>query len=86
MADRPESNDNGNDDDDWRRGSKWIYSGREVSFEELRADIEAEAAGLDPQQWIDGEFDFDDWLSDSLLVGTTKRVDAVDEWVVDGIQ
>jgi hypothetical protein len=30
---------------------------------------------LPPEQWIDGEFVFDAWLSDSLLVGTVERVD-----------
>jgi hypothetical protein len=80
MAELPDNNYNGQDDDDWRRGCKYIYFGREVSYDELRADVEAEAAGLDPDQWIGGEFDFDDWLSDSLRVGTIKRVHDEDEW------
>jgi class 3 adenylate cyclase len=33
------------------------------------------AAGLDPSQWLNGEFVFDAWLSDSLLFGTIERVD-----------
>lgn len=78
MAELPDTNGNG-PDDDWRRGYKWRYSGREVSFDDLRADVEAEAAGLDTEQWIDGEFDFDGWLSDSLLARTVERVDNDDQ-------
>ena len=44
---------------------------------ELRAD--AEAAGLDPAQWIGGEFVFDWWPSDSLLTGHVERIDDIDE-------
>ena len=32
------------------------YMDREWTRDELRADVEAEAAGLDPDQWIGGEF------------------------------
>ena len=48
---------------------------REWTRDELRADAEAEAAGLDPEQWIGGEFNFDDWLSDCLLTGHIEKVD-----------
>ena len=48
---------------------------REWTRDELRADARAEAAGLDPEQWIGGEFNFDDWLSDFLLTGHIEKVD-----------
>jgi hypothetical protein len=35
------------------------YMNREWTRDELRADAEAEAAGLDPEQWIGGEFIFE---------------------------
>ncbi len=62
-------------DQHWLRRERFIYEGREVSYDELRADAEGEAAGLDPEQWLGGEFDFDWWLSDSLLTGHVERVD-----------
>ena len=65
----------GDHNDDWRRRSKYLYSGRAVTYDELRAEVEIEAAGLDPEQWLEGEFVFDAWLSDSLNVGTVERVD-----------
>jgi hypothetical protein len=37
MADLPEDIDNGRDDDDWRRCA-YIYSGREVSFDDWLSD------------------------------------------------
>ena len=47
---------------------------REWTRNELRADARAEAAGLDPEQWIGGEFVFGDWLSDCLLTGHIEKV------------
>ena len=44
-----------------------------MDSDELRAD--AEAAGLDPEQWVGGEFVFGDWLSDRLMTGHIERVD-----------
>ena len=38
-------------------------------------EVEVEAAGLDPDQWIGGESTFDDWLSDCLLTGHIEKVD-----------
>ena len=54
------------------------YMDREWTRDELRADAEAEAeaTGLDAEQWIGGKFVFDDWLSDCLLTGHVERVDA----------
>lgn len=62
-----------------RRRTTYIDSGRVVAYDDLRDEIQAEAAGLDPSQWLDGEFVFDAWLSDSLLVGTIERVDGESE-------
>ena len=47
----------------------------EWTRDELRADVGAEAAGLDPEQWIGGESSFGDWLSDYLLTGHIEKVD-----------
>ena len=49
-------------DQHWLRHERFVYAGREVTYDELRADAEGQAAGLDPDQWIGGEFDFD-WRS-----------------------
>jgi hypothetical protein len=51
------------------------YMGKEYARDELCEHVEAQAAGLDPDQWIGGEFNFDDWLIDSILVGTIEKVD-----------
>jgi hypothetical protein len=51
------------------------YFNREWTRDELRADSEAAAAGLDPEQWIGGEFNFDEWLSGSILTGHIEKVD-----------
>jgi len=62
-------------DEDWVGRGKYLYAGQEVRYDEPRSEVEAEAAGLDPEQWIGGEFVFDGWLVDSLLVGTIERLD-----------
>ena len=36
-------------------------------------EVEVEAAGLDPDQWIGGEFIFDDWLSVTKTVTVTAQ-------------
>ena len=46
-------------DQHWLRHERFVYAGREVTYDDLRADAEGQAAGLDPDQWIGGEFDFD---------------------------
>jgi hypothetical protein len=51
------------------------YGNREYSREELRNAVEAEAAGLPPEQWLFGKFEFDEWLSDCLITGHVERVD-----------
>lgn len=55
--------------------AKFRYSNREYSREELRNVVEAEAAGLPAEQWIGGELNFNDWLSDCLLTGHVERID-----------
>lgn len=67
--------DDDDPDDDWRRGTKYMYRGRVVAYGELRAEVEAEAAKLPSEQWLDGEFVFEPWLSDLLVSGHVKRVD-----------
>ncbi len=62
-------------DEDERRTTKYLYSERVVTFDELRDEVETEAAGLPPEQWLGGEFNFDDWLCDSLLIGTIEQVE-----------
>jgi hypothetical protein len=34
--------------------------GREYTRDELRQVVEAEAAGLTPEQWVGGDFEFDE--------------------------
>lgn len=48
-------------------------SGKTYTRDQLRTKMEDEAAGLDPEQWLFGEFEFDEWLSDSLASGHVKR-------------
>ena len=42
------------------------YDSQEYSREALRNAVEVEAAGLPREQWLFGEFEFDEWLSDCL--------------------
>lgn len=49
------------------------YNGGIYTRSELKATVEGEAKDLDPEQWQDGEFSFDEWLSDSIAVGSVKR-------------
>ena len=35
----------------------------------------AEVADLPPETWRDGKFDFDDYLIESVLVGTIEEVE-----------
>lgn len=48
--------------------------GRVYSREELRAEVESEAATLDSTQWVNGEFEFAEWLSDSIVAGSVKKI------------
>jgi hypothetical protein len=52
----------------------YTYNGKPYySREALRADITAEVATLDPEQWQDDPFDFDAWLSDSIATGSVTQ-------------
>lgn len=55
--------------------TRFRYMDRVLSREQLRIEVEEEAAGLDPEQWFDGEFRFDEWLSDSIITGHITRTD-----------
>ncbi|MCF6391038.1 hypothetical protein L2K20_29110 [Mycobacterium sp. MBM] len=55
--------------------TRFRYMNRVLSREQLRIEVEAEVAGLDPEQWFDGEFRFDEWLSDSIITRHVTRVD-----------
>jgi hypothetical protein len=59
---------------DYRRRCNYRYAGREWSYDELRNEVETEAAGLPPEQWFDGEFVFNAWLSDSVVTGHVEKV------------
>lgn len=39
------------------------------------AEPEAEAADLPPETWRDGKFDFNDYLIESIQVGTIEEID-----------
>jgi hypothetical protein len=54
----------------------YLYLERDLTREQLQQEVEADAAGQDPEQWLDGEFDFDDWLADSLVTGRVTKVHA----------
>ena len=54
--------------------------GKTYTWDELREVSKAEAAGLPPETWRDGKFDFNDYLIESALVGTLEEVDADDDY------
>jgi hypothetical protein len=45
------------------------------TYEELAGELEIEAAGLPPEQWIDGEFRVGEYIIEACLVGIYDRVD-----------
>lgn len=51
----------------------YLYNDRELTLEQLREEVEAHVDELDSSQWIDGEFDFDDWLANSLVTGSVAK-------------
>jgi hypothetical protein len=51
----------------------YLYNNRELTLEQLREEVEAHVDELDSSQWIDGEFDFDDWLANSLVTGGVAK-------------
>lgn len=57
-------------DDD---GTTYLMTGIEYTYGELIAALDAEAATLDPEQWVGG-WDAHEYLIDALLVGAIERV------------
>ena len=49
--------------------------GKAYTWDELREVSRAEAADLPPETWRDGTFDFNDYLIESVLVGTIEEID-----------
>lgn len=52
----------------------YVYLGKQYNRAELEAVVTAEAATLDPEQWLNGTFEFNEWLSDSIVTGTVTRL------------
>ena len=53
-------------------------SGKVYTWDELREVTKGEAADLSPETWRDGTFDFNDYLIESIQVGTIEEIDAED--------
>jgi len=49
------------------------------TYDELHEETLAEVADLPPETWRYGFFDFDDYLTESVLVGTIEIFDEEDE-------
>ena len=49
--------------------------GKTYRWDELREVSRAEAADLPPETWRDGKFDFNDYLIESIQVGTIEEID-----------
>jgi len=45
----------------------------------MREEPESEAADLPPETWRDGKFDFNDYLIESIQVGTIEEIDDKDD-------
>jgi hypothetical protein len=60
----------------------YLINGCYYGYEELREAVESEAAKHPPETWRDGEFDFDEYLIESIIVGLIEAVygnDLLDE-------
>ena len=53
--------------------------GKTYTWDELRGVSKAEAADLPPETWRDGIFDFNDYLTESIQVGTIEVIDDEDD-------
>ena len=51
-----------------------IWDGQVFTYEELRREMESDAAGVESEWSVDLRFDFDEWLAEELLGGSVKRV------------
>ena len=56
-------------------GSIYRIDGRVYTYRELREMSKAEAADLPPETWRDGIFNFNDYLIESIQVGTIEEID-----------
>ncbi|WP_162625405.1 hypothetical protein [Mycolicibacterium llatzerense] len=54
---------------------KFLRGDQVITRSELQREIEAEAADEPAENWRLGEFNFNDWLVESLQVGLLRRVD-----------
>ena len=54
-------------------------SGETYTWDELREVSKAEAADLPPETWRDGIFNFNDYLTESIQVGTIEVIDDEDD-------
>ncbi|TRW81246.1 hypothetical protein FK535_17480 [Mycolicibacterium sp. 018/SC-01/001] len=54
-------------------------SGVVYTYDELVADVEAEAATLPPETWRSGVWDLNDYLIESMQVGIIKKLDPADD-------
>lgn len=55
--------------------TRYRMCGKTYTWDELREVSKAEAADLPPGTWRDGKFDFNDYLIESVLVGTIEEID-----------
>ena len=60
-------------------GSLYRIASRVYTYGELRDATMAEVADLPPETWRGGNFDFDDYLIESIQVGTIEAVDEDDD-------
>jgi hypothetical protein len=58
--------------------TRYRMSGRVYTWDELLEVSEAEAAALPPETWRDGTFNFNDYLTESIQVGTIEEIDDED--------
>lgn len=57
-------------------GLKYFFNEHVFTTAELKERVERQVAEAgDPEQWRDGEFDFDEWLIDAKAIGLVKEVD-----------
>ena len=54
-------------------------SGETYTWDKLREVSKAEAADLPPETWRDGIFHFNDYLAESIQVGTIEEIDHEDD-------
>ena len=60
-------------------GSLYRIDSSVYTYGELRDATMAEVADLPPATWRDGKFDFNDYLIESIQVGTIEEVDTDDD-------